>query len=229
MGCEANLLHDRTITVHLDEPHPWQEVSHKPLWHVLVYTDGRGGTASIHLPRGTKEVEVVVPKGCLTVFCAYPLSSCYPYGGFSLPGGSDQIVLRQADGALARLLLDAYQHNPEAVEYINAARLSTKIGDVSLCDGNALAVSLLNGTGVPPDLHYYEKQTVVLDTIPAGYWVPERVSQRPFWSQWGKDVTLSLEGGLQRFLSREENLCLSLYVDQENGTCTSSLSKAPQW
>lgn len=229
IGCEANFLHEQRITVSLQETHPWGEVSHRPLWHTLVYTNGEGTRNTIHLKEGQKTVTLVVPRDSLTVFCAYPLSFLHPYGGFYHPGETTSVTLTQEQGELAKLLLDSYQFNPEAVEHINATYLAEEVGDASLLDGNALVVSLLNGEGIPPDLQYYEKLEVIVRDIPSGYWVPERISQQPFWNRWGEELTLELEGGLQRFLNREDSLCLSLYTDLKDGSYMSSLSKAPLW
>ncbi len=212
------------------------EASHRPLWHTLVYTNGGegGDWNTIHLTEGQKSVTLTVPRDSLTVFCAYPLSYLYPYGGFYHPGGGNtSVMLTQEQGELAKLLLDSYQFNPEAVEHINAAYLADEVGgDASLIDGNALVVSLLNGEGgvPPPNLQHYEKLEVIVKDFPSGYWVPERLSQEPFWNRWGGEArSLELEGGLQRFLNREDSLCLSLYVDLKKGEYLSSLSKAPPW
>ncbi|MGH0053088.1 MAG: hypothetical protein ACQ5SW_06845 [Sphaerochaetaceae bacterium] len=223
------MLHERIVTVVIQEKHPWQEASHHPLWHTLTYTNGDGTLTTIHLAEGETSITLAVPRNCLTVFCAYPLARLHPFGGFFHPGASDTILLTQEQGALARLLLDSYHYNPEAVEYINATSLFEEVGDASFFDGNALVVSLLNGEGIPSDLRYYKKMKAVVSNIPAGYWVPERISQDPFWSRWGEDLSLELEGGLQRFLNREENLCLSLYADLAKGELVSSLAEAPPW
>nr|WP_321306086.1 hypothetical protein [uncultured Sphaerochaeta sp.] len=229
IGCEANVLHEQRITVTLQDSHPWGEASHRPLWHTLVYTDGEGTRSSIHLIEGQRSITLTVPRDSLTVFCAYPLSFLHPYGGFYHPGADDTVTLTQEQGELAKLLLDSYQFNPEAVEHINATYLADEVGDATLLDGNALVVSLLNGEGIPSNLSHYEKLEVVVSDIPSGYWVPERLNQEPFWNRWGEAFSLELEGGLQRFLNREGSLCLSLYVDLEKGEYLSSLSKAPPW
>jgi hypothetical protein len=183
----------------------------------------------MHLTEGQKSVTLTVPRDSLTVLCAYPLSYLYPYGGFYHPGADDSVTLTQEQGELAKLLLDSYQFNPEAVEHINATYLADEVGDATLLDGNALVVSLLNGEGIPSNLSHYEKLEVVVSDIPSGYWVPERLNQEPFWNRWGEAISLELEGGLQRFLNRESSLCLSLYVDLKKGEYLSSLSNAPPW
>ncbi len=213
----------------MQEAHPWGEASHRPLWHTLVYTNGEGLRSTIHLTEGQNTITLAVPRDSLTVLCAYPLSYLHPYGGFYHPGGNDSVTLTQEQGELAKLLLDSYQFNPEAVEHINATYLGEEVGDASLLDGNTLVISLLNGEGIPPDLEHYGKLEAIVRDIPAGYWVPERISQQPFWSRWGEDYSLELEGGLQRFLNREAALCLSLYADLKKGEYLSSLSKAPPW
>ncbi len=194
-----------------------------------MYTNGEGTRSSIHLIEGQRRVTLTVPRDSLTVFCAYPLSFLHPYGGFYHPGADDTVTLTQEQGELAKLLLDSYQFNPEAVEHINATYLADEVGDATLLDGNDLVVSLLNGEGIPSDLSYYERLAVIVSDIPSGYWVPERIDQEPFWIQWGETVSLELGGGLQRFLNREASLCLSLYVDLKKGEYISSLSKAPPW
>ena len=213
----------------MQESHPWGEASHRPLWHTLVYTNGEGDRSSMHLTEGQKSATLTVPRDSLTVLCAYPLSYLYPYGGFYHPGVDDSVTLTQEQGELAKLLLDSYQFNPEAVEHINATYLADEVGDATLLDGNALVVSLLNGEGIPSNLSHYEKLEVVVSDIPSGYWVPERLNQEPFWNRWGEAISLELEGGLQRFLNRESSLCLSLYVDLKKGEYLSSLSNAPPW
>jgi len=144
-----------------------------------------------------------------------------------VPSGTKTVSLTQEKGALAKLLLDNYSYNPEAVSNINAPYLDSLIGDASLVDGKALVLSLLNG--VDEQIVPYEKMVITLSELPQGYWVPERESQKPFWSYWGKEAALLTEGGVQRFLNREDSLCITLFVDLKNQKYLMSLRQSPFW
>lgn len=139
------------------------------------------------------------------------------------------VSLTQNEGALAKLLLDSYQYNPLAVENINGGYLFSHIKNGALVDGQTLMLDLLNGSFTLERITLYEPLEVNLEDIPQGYWIGEKNNQEPFWSYWGRDTRLLVEGGVQRYLNLDRSLSLTVYGDLQNKRCVTSLGKAPSW
>lgn len=199
------------------------------MWHTLVYTTESGELERVHLNVRQKQITVQVRRDCLTVFCAYPLSELQPFGGFWYPGCGRQIELNQRQGQLAELLVDAYAFNTDAVQQLNGAYLK-QLSDLSWClDPVQLELDLLHGELDLERLMLFEKLDVVLQNIPAGYWVSERLNVPSFSFLWDSSVSLVLEGGLHRWWNAERNLCLTVYVDLERRSWTSALARGPTW
>jgi hypothetical protein len=229
IGCEIQPLLYQDVVVVIPKDHPWQEATHSELWHTLFYSDGKGALKKMHLPSSVRSIQVKIRRDCLTVFCAYPLSYMFPYGGFYQPGDKKVVHLTQSGGALAKLLLDSYTYNPRVVENIDAKYLTSLVKDASLVDGQQLMRDVLNGNFSPDTIKLYEPCPVTLEDIPQGYWIGERISQEPFWSFWGRETCLTVKGGLQRYLNKDDSLCLTIYGDLKNNRCVTSLGKAPIW
>jgi len=229
ISCEFNPLSERQVEIIINEEHPWKKVSHRPLWHTLVYYDGAGCLQQVHLEGGTTKATIAVRRDRLTVFCAYPLSSLVPYGGFSYPGCKTPIVLDQEQGRLASLLLDAYPHNSQAIENLNGQALVAMAGDVARMDTSKFLVDLLNGTVDHESLALHPKLTITLADLPAGYWINERCDQRSFYFLWNDVIEVEAEGLVERWWNQEHQLCLTLFADLIQGTFSTSLSKAPLW
>jgi len=229
ISCEFNPLSERQVEIVITEEHPWKKVSHRPLWHTLVYYDASGDLKHVHLEGGTTKATIAVRRDRLTVFCAYPLSSLFPYGGFFYPGCRTPIVLDQKQGRLASLLLDAYPHNAQAIENLNGEALVAMACDVALLDTSKFLVDLLNGTVDQESLILLPKLAITLADLPAGYWINERSDQRSFYFLWNDAIEVEAEGLVERWWNQEMQLCLTLYADLVEGTFSTSLSKAPLW
>ncbi|NCC63252.1 MAG: hypothetical protein EOM15_01170 [Spirochaetia bacterium] len=229
LGCEIQPFFYQEVVVVIPKGHPWQEATHTALWHTLLYSDGEGSLKKQHLPSSVRSVKVKIRCDCLTVFCVYPLSSLFPYGGFYQPGQKKVVALSQEKGSLAKLLLDSYTYNPSVVENLDAVYLSSLVGDAALVDGQKVMIDLLNGSFTTDSITLYEPYLLSLDDLPQGYWIGERISQEPFWSFWGRATNLVISGGLQRYLNQECSLCLTIYGDLKNQRCVVSLGKAPVW
>lgn len=229
VGCDIEPLLYQEVTIMLPEKHPWQEATHKPLWHTLVYSDTRGSLTKIHLDKGVRSVTLKLRRDCLTVFCAYPLSFLFPYGGFYQPGEKGFVELSQEKGSLAKLLLDSYQYNPQAVQQLDAVYLSSLVKEASLVDGQQLMVDLLNGSFVKESIIRYEPFQVSLSDLPQGYWIGERTAMEPFWSYWDRETRITINHGLVRYLNQDRSLCLTIYGIAESQSCITSLGKAPVW
>lgn len=225
-GCDANPLFQHKVLVKLASVHPWEEASLKKLWHTLVWTDGLGKLQSMHLGPGQRQAYLSIPKGKTTVICAYPLGDMLPYGGFFSLDGKGTILLSQDKGELAKLLLDAFLCNPEAVQSIDAEALFALCPKPSLMDRTSLTVALLNGNW---ETKLFNPLEANLSDLPSGYWVPERITQKPFFSQWGGTTLLNLEGGVQRWWCRERSLKLVVYADLQKRTFSSFLSTSSFW
>ncbi|MGE4583043.1 MAG: hypothetical protein AB7C91_00160 [Sphaerochaeta sp.] len=228
-ACDVNPLEMRIVKVVLDQPHPWAEAAHHPLWNTLVYTAGGGVRTSVHMKEGETELSVPVSRDHLTIFCAYPLSSLNPYGGFWYPGSGDTVRLSQEEGKLAGLLLNVYPQQYEAVERVVPSSLFTALGDPGRYDASSLLMDLLSGSFVAENLIRYPYLSVILSDLPQGYWVAERIDQTSFWSIWDKSVTLDVDSGVQRWWNKERSLCLTLFADLKAQRYLTSLGKAPLW
>ncbi len=228
-GCDQPFLTHRTVEVVLSQTHPWQTASHHELWHTLAYTDGNGAVQQLHLNAGTDRVAIQVRRDCLTIFCAYPLSSLFPMGGFVCPFDNEVVLLTQEQGTLASLLLDVYASYPKAIENLDSEYLRTTIGDASLLDGQTFVVNLLNGELDEAVLEKLPLVSVSLFDLPQGYWIAERLSQSSFYSHWSEPVQLEVEGGIQRWWNTQRGVCLTLYADSKQGSVITSLNKAPVW
>ncbi len=225
-SCEVNPLFEKQIQIRLVSTHPWEEASLKKLWHTLVWTDGWGRLQAMHLSPGERQATIPVQKGKSTIICAYPLGDMLPFGGFFSQGNQEVIHLSQEKGELAKLLLDAYLCNPEAVECIDADALFNLCPRVSLLNKVTLTVGLLNGVVEIEDL---SPLLAKFADLPAGFWVPERKSQVPFFSVWGESVSLCLEGGVQRWWCRERSLELIVFADLKKKTFSYFLAAATFW
>jgi hypothetical protein len=227
-GCSFNPLTETQITITIEAEHPWRSVMHKPLWHTLSYTHG-GVIEHLHLDGGSRSATLAVPRDRLTVLCAYPLSSLHPWGGFYQPGGERSIILTQEMGYLASLLLDAYTHNPEAVEMVGITALITLVGDGTLVDAHQLLLGIFNGTlkSEPPTV--LEPITVRLADLPEGLWVSELISGSSFHLLWGEEAYLRTGAQMQRWLNKERGLTLSVSTDLVGGRYTTAVTAAPKW
>ncbi len=228
VGCEANPLTEERIVVTIEEGHPWRDVVHKMPWKTLVYTDG-ATLQKIHLASEENRAVITVRRDRPTIICAYPLSSLAPWGGYHTPGSKEPVTLTQEQGALAALLVESWYHNSQAFETINAPSLFASVGDASLIDQQQLVLSILDGTLQAQDLARLQPLEVKLSSLPAGLWVSELASSPSFHILWDDEVTLTVGGGIQRWLCQERGLCLTLYADLLERRWMITIGPAPSW
>ncbi len=228
VGCEANPLTETRIVVTIDGGHPWREVAHKMPWKTLVYTDGTR-LQKIHLASDENRAVITVRRDRPTIICAYPLSSLCPWGGYHAPGSKEIVTLTQGKGALADLLLESWYHNSQAFETIRADELFRVVGDATLIDQQRLVLSILDGTLQERSIERLLPLEVVLSDLPAGLWVSELASGSSFYTLWDDEVTLTVGGGIQRWICRERALCLTLYADLVERRWMANIGAAPTW
>lgn len=229
VSCESNPLYEKRIDVVIADQHPWRKVSHRPLWHTLVATNGSKELQKVYLEGGVTSISTPVKRDRLTVFCAYPLSNLFPYGGFYYPGCDLPVVLTQQQGQLASLLLDAYAYNAQAIENLNGRQLADLSLKVSLLDTSNLLLDLLNGNLDQESMHLQPKLAVTLADLPYGYWVSERAEERSFYFLCNDTHYLEAEGLVERWWNQEQQVCLTLFADLKQQRFSTSLSKAPLW
>jgi len=228
VGCEANPLTEERIVVTIDGGHPWREVMHKMPWKTLVYTDGER-VQKIHLRGDENRTVITVRRDRPTIICAYPLSTLSPWGGFHTPGSKGPVSLTQERGPLADLLLESWYHNSQAFETIRADALFSAVGDATLIDQQRLVLAILDGTLEEEQIVRLPPLEVVLTDLPAGLWVAELASSPSFHILWDDAVTLTVGGGIQRWMNRERALCLTLYADLVERRWIVNISAAPSW
>ncbi|MFA5447072.1 MAG: hypothetical protein WC233_02205 [Sphaerochaeta sp.] len=226
MGCTANPFDEVTLTVVIDEPHPWQELTYSSLWKTLVYTKG-DRIVQEHVPASVQTVNVVVPRGRTSVFCAYPLGSLIPWGGFYIPGSSKTVHLTQREGVLADLLVESWALNPQALGSVDASVLGMLVGDGRLVDQHHLVMGLLDGSLQSPK--FLKPLSVTFGDLPDGRWVSELVGGSSFYLLWGEEVTVSVGDGTMRWLNKERGLSLTLMVDLTERRSIATVNNAPQW
>lgn len=226
LGCSSNPLDEVVLTVVINEPHPWQQITHKPLWKTLVYSKGNQ-VVQEHLSASAQTTTVVVPRGKTSVLCAYPLGSLVPWGGFYTPGSSKIIYLTQREGVLANLLVESWTLNPQALGSIDASTLGMLVGDGRLVDQHHLVMGLLDGSLRSPK--FLKPLTVTLSDLPDGRWVSELAGGSSFYLLWGEEVTISVGDGTIRWLNKERGLCLALQVDLAEKRSIVTVNNAPQW
>lgn len=228
LGCAANPLSEVEITVTITESHPWREVAHKPLWKTVVYTDG-DQLGRIHLEGDENSVTLAVKRDRPTIICAYPLSSLAPWGGYYSPGSERTVSLTQAQGELARLLLESWALNEQAFETLDLDLLFSSVLDATLVDQDQLLLSILDGSLSRESITYQQPLAVVLADIPQGRWVSELSDGTSFHFLWGDEIPLTVGGIIQRWINREQSLLLTLYADLGARRYTTTVSTAPWW
>lgn len=213
----------RMVEVSLEGLHPWEEACHNPMWHTLVWTDGKGGFQRLHLDAGTRTVRIPVPRGRSIVFCAYPLGELEPWGGVFHPlSPQNRLLLTPREGSVARLLqtLSKTSHGP--INHLNypvlSALLENGLGDdFRMLDSNRLGKDILNGSLSERSIQRIPPLEASLTNLPTGFWISADRRTDSFWfDSETSSVKLSLPGGLHRFLNREACLELRILVDENS-------------
>lgn len=223
----------RAVEVILPTRHRWEEMQNQSLWYTLVWTE-KGELKRRHLRAGEKRTTLWVRRGETVVFCAYPLGVFSPAGGAVIPNGEAQLLLTEQEGVLCRLLQESTRFNADALGSLAYPHLlqeiRSKTDDFTLLDGNRLQKDLANGELTSSSIKVAEPLTVVVTTIPQGYWVGEGTLDSSFWSYWGDEgIPLALGEGLHCFWNREDALLLRIFVDLNEEAFFVSLQKGPLW
>jgi len=223
----------RAVEVVIPSSHQWEKMQNQSFWYTLVWTE-KGALKQQHLSSGDKKVTLWVRRGETVVFCAYPLGTFAPLGGAVVPNAEARVVLTPQEGVLCHLLLESTKLNAgclSGLAYPNLLREAlSKVSDFTLLDANRLQKDLVNGELCSSSIQVQEPLTVVVSTIPQGYWVGERAFDTSFWSYWGSDgVALSLGEGLHCFWNKEDALLLRVFVDLQEKASFVSVQKGPLW
>jgi len=223
----------RAVEVVIPSVHRWEKMQNQSFWYTLVWTQD-GVLKQQHLSSGEKKVTLMVRRGETVVFCAYPLGVFSPIGGAVVPNAEAKVLLTQQEGVLCHLLLESTKFNAGSLgglAYPNLLReVLSKVDDFTLLDVNRLQKDLVNGELCSSSIQVQGPLTVVVSTIPQGYWVGEREQDASFWSYWGSDgVALSLGEGLHCFWNKEDALLLRVFVDLKEQVSFVSVQKGPLW
>jgi len=223
----------RAVEVVIPSQHRWEEMQNQSFWYTLVWTE-KGELKQQHLKAGQKRVTLWVRRTETVVFCAYPLGVFAPLGGAVIPNGEAEVFLTSQEGELCHLLLESSKLNASSLGglvYPHLLREAlSKVDDFTLLDANRLQKDLVNGELRSSSIQVQEPLTVVVSTIPQGYWVGERAFDSSFWSYWGSEgVALNLGEGLHCFWNKEDALLLRVFVDLKERASFVSLQKGPLW
>jgi len=233
LSCTYDSLSMRVVEVVIPSNHRWEEMQNQSFWYTLAWTE-KGELKQQHLSSGEKKVRIWVRRGETVVFCAYPLGTFAPLGGAVVPNAEARVLLTEQEGVLCHLLLDSTKLNAGSLgglAYPNLLREAlSKVDDFTLLDANRLQKDLVNGELCSSSIQVQEPLTVMVSTIPQGYWVGERAFDTSFWSYWDSDgVALTLGEGLHCFWNKEDALLLRIFVDLQEQVSFVSVQKGPLW
>lgn len=233
VSCTYNPLSMREVEVVIPMPHRWEQMQNQSFWYTLVWSEN-GVLKQQHLRSGERRVSLWIRRGETVVFCAYPLGVFSPCGGAAVPNAETEILLSEQEGVLCDLLLESTKLNALSLGSLGYQHLLrealSKLGDFTLLDANRLQKDLVNGELRPSSIQVQEPLTVVVSTIPQGYWVGERACDASFWSFWGSEgVALSLGEGLHCYWNKEDALLLRVFVDLKGQASFVSVQKGPLW
>lgn len=223
----------REVEVVLPLRHRWEEMQNQSFWYTLVWTEG-GNLKQRHLKAGEKRTKLWVRRGETIIFCAYPLGVFSPAGGAVIPNGDALLHLTEQEGVLCRLLQESARLNSDALGTLAypylLREMRSKTDDFTLLDSNRLQKDLVNGELSSSSIQEHEPLSVVVTTIPQGYWVGERGVDPSFWLYWGGEgIPLLLGEGLHCFWNREESLLLRVFIDLKQQVSFVSVQKGPLW
>ena len=211
----------RTVTVVLEESHPWEAASGRRFWYTLGWNGPSGAIEETHLSIGCRAVRILVPLGGTVVFAAYPLGSGMPFGGASLAiDASERVLLTMEDGPLADMLLSLSKRWPEPVARVNFQNLSQYISCVDPTgwgiDWNLLAKKIVEGHLSASSVKQIDPVSIDVEGLPEGVWVCEHAGYPELAS--GSEVPVEIQGlfpGLIRYLSLEGGLELRIVISEE--------------
>lgn len=233
VGCTYNPLSMRVVEVVIPIQHQWEEMENQSFWYTLTWTE-KGTLKQKHLKAGEKIVSLWVRRGETVVFCAYPLGVYSPLGGAVVPNGEAVVHLTEQEGVLCQLLLESIGLNASSLGTLQYQHLlqevRSKTEDFSLLDSSRLQKDLVNGELQSSSIQILEPLSVVVSTIPQGFWVGDRVFDSSFWSYWGSEgVSLSLGEGLHCYWNKEDGLLLRVFVDLKEQASFISVQMGPLW
>ena len=182
-----------TVTLRIADDHPFEILASEDMWYTLRYFDGKG-IIERYIPASERTIEdVPVYTGGLRPFILIPLGTLGPIGGFYEPGKGDYIELKSEYGSFAEMLIGAAGYRPEAVSRISMSAIIRDYPDLALIDEIGFLDDLFEGTLRKGQLMLYERDIIMLDSVPEGEWVSERYDTPSFSVAFsGRPVYLSL-------------------------------------
>lgn len=217
-----------TVTVALEELHPFEELSGAYLWHELTYFDGEE-IKTVYVAAGERRCSLQVRSGSLCVFSFSPLGELGAIGGFYEPGDEGAVSCVGDDGSFADLLIYVAEYRPEAVRRLSVRNLRESYPDLMALDEVSFMEDLADGTVYKNQLTLSEKATVTIDSVPSGEWVSERYDVDSFTVNIsGRSVSLSLYPGDYHFACFARSMLLEV-ICTEDGEVSTTITALPEW
>ncbi|MCH3917679.1 MAG: hypothetical protein LKE40_09500 [Spirochaetia bacterium] len=231
ISCQL-VMPERTVTVHIDEVHPFEAATDRKLWYTLSYTSVSGKLRSLYVPGHIDQVSVAVDRNAFVYFLATPIGEFNPLGGVLFPDGTEDIYLHYEDGNLVSFFVSLDQNYTAVVNMVNYGKVRQKLENMNALDAfdrRKLASDLLNGKLCDSSFSVQDCLTVTTGQVPKGHWISEDLREEGFWIDGTSDkiVTLFLCEGTHRYLETESGRMLTVVVDASDRKAYLTLSKAP--
>ena len=197
-----------TVTLRIADDHPFEILASEDMWYILRYFDGKG-VVERYIPASTRTIkDISVYTGGLRPFVVIPLGTLGPIGG---------------------MLIGASEYRPEAVSRLSVSAILKDYPDLALIDELEFLDDLFSGTLRKGQLKLYERDVIMLDSVPEGEWVSERYDTPSFSVVFsGRPVYLELHPGVFRFMNWKRGLLLTIAVTEE-WERSANISKSPVW
>ena len=227
LSCSIDIPY--TVTLRIADEHPFEILASEDMWYILKYFDGKG-IVERYIPASERTIEnVPVYTGGLRPFILIPLGTLGPIGGFYEPGGGEYIELKSEYGSFAEMLIGASEYRPEAVSRLSVNAILRDYPDLALIDELEFLDDLFSGTLRKGQLKLYERDVIMLDSVPEGEWVSERYDTPSFSVVFsGRPIYLELHPGVFRFMNWKRGLLLTIAVTEE-WERSANISKSPVW
>ena len=218
-----------TVTLRIADDHPFEILASEDMWYILRYFDGKG-VVERYIPASTRTIkDISVYTGGLRPFVVIPLGTLGPIGGFYEPGKGNYIELKSEYGSFAEMLIGASEYRPEAVSRLSVSAILKDYPDLALIDELEFLDDLFSGTLRKGQLKLYERDVIMLDSVPEGEWVSERYDTPSFSVVFsGRPIYLELHPGVFRFMNWKRGLLLTIAVTEE-WERSANISKSPVW
>ena len=192
-SCEDRLT--KEICISFPQRHFWEAEYEEDMWYTLEYYDGKK-VDRLTIAKGIREVKVEVYYNSNIIILAHPLGKLSPLGGVLTPG-EKQVRLSLESGEFVSLLMDSIKYNENQVRYIDYEKAIEKLP--SNYDLDKVYLSLLEGEFGKKEIKNEEYQTITLDALPKGKYIPENDIDPVFYITNDNEVTLKLKMGTHRY------------------------------